>query len=519
MQRRSLADAPQPGRLRRPAPLCAFSLSVGLLLSVAAQGAVVQAQTVDESLTLDRALEIAARNNPGLQAFRNDIAVEDWNVRAAYASWLPTATASSSVSWQGAGEQRFGSITADQLGFQDQPSFYFSSYNVGLTYALSGRTLLAPGQAKRNREAARARFGTQEANLRLNVTRAYLDALRQIEGLALSERELDRAQIDLRLAQGRQEVGSGNALDVQQAEVAVGRAQVSVLQAGTNVRTSRIRLLQQLGVDLTTEPELTTEFVVVEPTWSAEELYRAAVSDNPAARALRADEESSRYGVRMARSAYYPSLSISTGWSGFTRQASSTASQEAQAIAQGQAAIRQCRTLNDLTSRLADPLPPQDCSLLATPESVIQGIRDGNRAFPFNFTASPPSASLSISIPVFQGLSRQQNLEAARAGLSDARFRVREQELALRADVEAQVAVVRTAYETAVIEERNQALADEQLRLARERYRLGFSSFIELAEATTVKARADRARIVAIFTYHDAVADLEAVVGAPLRNP
>lgn len=494
-----------------------LALLVGLALPPAAPAGAQE--SVPQSLTLDDALAIASRNNPGLQAFRNDMAVEDWNVRAAYASWLPTASASSSLSWQGAGEQRFGSITADQLGFQDQPSFYFSNYSIGLGYSLSGRTLLAPGQAKRNREAARARVGTQEANLRLNVTRTYLEVLRQIEGLSLSERELERAQIDLRLAQGRQEVGSGNALDVQQAEVAVGRSQVSVLQARTNVRTSRIRLLQQLGVDLSAEPELSTEFVVAEPTWTADALYRTATADNPQLNALRANEESSRYGVRMARSAYYPSLSISTGWSGFTRQASSTASQEAQAIAQGQAAIRQCQTLNDLTARLADPLPPQDCSGLATPQAAIQAIRDGNRAFPFNFTSSPPSASLSVSIPVFQGLSRQQNLEAARAGLSDVRFQVREQELALRADVEAQVAVVRTAYETAVIEERNQALADEQLRLARERYRLGFSNFIELAEATTVKARADRERIVAIFTYHDAVADLEAVVGATLRNP
>ena len=101
----------------------------------------------------------------------------------------------------------------------------------------------------------------------------------------------------------------------------------------------------------------------------------------------------------------------------------------------------------------------------------------------------------------------------------DTRYRVGEQQLALRADIEARTATVRTAYETALIEERNQALADEQLRLAQERYRNGLSNFIDLVEAETLKAQADRERIVAIFTYHDAIADLEAVVGTPLRNP
>ena len=213
---------------------------------------------------------------------------------------------------------------------------------------------------------------------------------------------------------------------------------------------------------------------------------------------MRAQEEASRYDVSIARSSYFPSLSVSAGWSGFTRQASSTAGQEAQAIAAGVARVQQCLALNDLVSRLPNPPPLQNCSVLATPESAIEAIRAENQAFPFNFTSQPPSVGLQVSIPIFQGLGRQRELESARAQLNDNRFRIREQELALRADIESSVALVRTAYESALIEERNQALADEQLRLAQERYRLGFSNFIDLVEAETVKARADRERIVAI---------------------
>lgn len=471
------------------------------------------------SLTLEEAFALALRNNPTLETSRNDVEVANWNVRSAYASWLPSASLNSSLSWQGAGEQRLGSITLDQLGFQDQPSYYFSSYNANVGFSLDGRTFLAPGQAKRDRDATRANLRSAEANLRLNVTKTYLDVLRQIEGHALTEQQLERAEFNLRLAQSRLDLGSGNALDVQQAEVGVGRARVDVLQAGTLVRTSRVRLQQQMGVELNAEPALETEFQVSRPTWTVDALFAMAMGDNPGLQALRATEESARYGVKMARSSYFPTVSLSASMSGFTRQASSTASQEAQAIAAGISRMQQCMTLNDLTARLADPLPPQDCSLLATPESALQAIRDQNKAFPFDFTGQPPSAGLTISIPVFQGLGRQRELEAARAALQDNRYRIREQELALRANIESVSAVVETAYETALIEERNQALADEQLRLARERYRLGFASFIDLVEAETVKAQADRDRLFSIFTYHDAIADLEALVGTPLRNP
>lgn len=498
---------------RAAALLAGLACQVLLPLPAAGQG------TVPATLTLPEALEIALRNNPRVQAVRNDVAVANWNLNSAYGALLPSASLSSSVSWQGAGEQRFGSITADQLGFQDQPSFYFSSYNAGVNFSLSGRSLMAPGQAKRNRDATRAQVRTAEANLRLNVTRAYLEVLRQVEGLSLAEQELARAELNLRLARGRLEVGSGNAIDVQQAEVSVGRAEITLIQSRTGVRNARVRLLQNLGVDLNAEPSLTTGFAVTEPTWTADELYEMAVVQNPDLQALRAGEESARYGVRMAWSSYLPSLSVSANFSGFTRQASSTAGQEQAAIASGAAAVAQCMFLNDLISRLPDPPPLQNCALLATPESAIQAIRDANNAFPFNFTSQPPSASLSVSVPIFQGLGRQREVESARALLHDNRFQILEQELALRADIDSRVAIVRTSYETALIEERNQALADVQLRLAQERYREGLSNFIELVEAETVKARADRERILSIFTYHDAIADLEAVVGTPLRNP
>ncbi len=476
-------------------------------------------ERLGSQLTLEQALAVALDENPALQAARNDIVVADWNVRSAYGQWVPSAGFSSGVSWQGSGEQQLGSLTTGQLGFGDQPSLWFSSYNLGLNYTVNGRTLMAPGQAKRGRDATRAQVGTQEATLRLNVTRSYLEVLRQNEALTLARQELQRAEVNLRLAQGRQVVGSGNAIDVQQAEVNVGRAQVTLLQSETLVHTSRIRLLQQMGVDLGQQPELTTNFAVTEPTWTATSLYTTALDRNPALEALRANEEASDYGVSMARSDYYPSLSFSAGWSGFTREATSTAGQEQAALLAGQERIANCEALNELVSRLADPLPQQDCSNFGTPPETLALIRARNDQFPFDFTGQPPSFSMSVSIPVFQGFSRQRGLEEAKAQRMDARHRVREQELALRADIEARLAVVRTAYESALIEERNGELANEQLRLAQERYRLGFSNFIELVEAETLKAQADRERIAAIYAYHDAVADLEAVIGTPLRNP
>ena len=474
---------------------------------------------VPSNLSLEEALALARRHNPIYRADLNNEELADWNLKAAYGSLLPGASASSALSWQGSGEQRFGSVTLGQLGFRDQPSYYFSSYNLGLSYTLDGRTILALPQAKADKEAQVVQGEATRNQTRFQVTQAYLEVLRQREALAVARQELERARGNLRLARGQVEVGSGTPMDVRQAEVAVGRARVTVLRSENGVRTSKFSLLRQIGLDPRDDFELTTSFELVEPRWSEEELVDRALRQNPSLEGLRASKKTQEYSVRMARSAYYPTLSLSAGISGFTREASDPSFLVDQARASSLGQINQCQAMNELYRRLADPLPTQDCSKYLLTENQRKAIIRQNDAFPFDFTRQPPSASLVVSIPIFQGLRRQRELEAARIQEEDLQLQIRDQELALKTDLASGLATLRTAYEAALIEEENQIWADEQLRLAQERYRLGAATFLELVEAETVKAQADRDRIAAIFTYHDALASLQALVGTNLRSP
>lgn len=469
-------------------------------------------------LTLEEALEVARQNNPGFQATRNDESLADWDVKSAYGSLFPSATSSGGISWQGAGEQVFGSLTAEQLGFADQPSFVFSNYSLGLDYQINGTTLLAPGQAKANRVATRAQVAGAEATLVFEVTQSYIEVLRQIEQVRVSEQQRERARFNVRLAQAQLDVGTATRVDVAQAQVALGRSEVTILQTENALETANIRLRQRMGVDLDTPFVLTTPFALSRPTWDRRELYDLGLTENPTLRSLHAFRSASSYGVKMAKSAYLPSLSMRAGISGFTRQPSSSAFAIQQAEVQAQGSVQNCLVTNDLFSRLTDPLPPQDCSRLAFTDEQEQRILDQNDVFPFDFTTQPATASLTISLPIFQGLNRQRQVAAAQVQLEDLDYNLREQELALQADIATTLATVRAAYEAALIEDQNQTLADEQLRLARERFSVGLADFLELLEAETLKVEADREQIAAIFAYHDSLANLEAVVGTSLRR-
>lgn len=470
-------------------------------------------------LSLDDALALARENSPSYLATRNDLHVADWDVRQAYGALTPSLSASGGISWQGSGDQSFGSFTSEQLGFANQPSFYFSSYNLGVSYRLDRGLLYGPAQAKALRAQTEAQIRIVEVNLDQLVTQAYLEVLRQSEEIVLAEQELERAQFNLRLATAQRDIGTVTALDVQQAEVQAGRAEVTLLLTANAERTGRLRLLQQMGVDLRMDLDLITEFGLAAPQFEEATLYPLAIARNPTLEARRQARFASDHQVTVAKSAYWPSLSLSAGVSGFTREASNTDFTIAQAQASVAGQIANCEFTNDLYSRLANPLPPIDCTQFRFTDASRNAIIRGNDAFPFSFQTSPPSASLSVTIPIFQGLSRQRQVEAAQASRSDAEYQIREQELSLQAEISIGVAGTNTAYQAALLEERNQAFADEQLRLALERYRVGAISFIDLIEAETVKAQADRARVTAIFAYHDAITNLEAVVGTSLRNP
>lgn len=497
-----------------------FWLGLPAILALGFNSAPLQAQDrVPDQLSLEEAIRIAGSSNPLLQADLNNEEVAEWNIRSAYATLIPSARASSSLQWQGSGEQTFGSVTLSQLGFRNQPSYYFSSYNLGLSYTLDGRILMAIPQAKSDRRTQVARGEASVSQTVFQVTQTYLEVLRQEEGLILARQELARAQGNLRLARGQMEVGSGTPMDVRQAEVAVGRARVNVLTSENAVRTGKFRLMQQMGMDPRDDFSLITTFEIREPEWNEDELLSLALESNPQLRGLRSAVETQAYATRMAKAAYLPTLSFSAGLSGFTRQASESGFLVAQAQSSAQSQVAQCQAMNELYSRLADPIPPQDCSRFLFTETQRQSILDGNDDFPFSFTRNPPSAAMTLSIPIFQGLSRQRELETARVAEEDSRLQVRDQELRLKADLASSLSTLETAYQAALIEEENQVWADEQLRLAQERYRLGAATFLELVEAETVKAQADRDRIAAIFAYHDALASLEALVGTSLRTP
>jgi outer membrane protein len=489
-----------------------------LVMALALAGADgAAAQQAPATLSIDEAVQLARRFNPSFLRQLNDEAVADWNVRAAYGSLLPSLTVSGDLDWQGGGLPRVGLFSAEELGLLKTPDYFYSGYTIGLGFNFSGGTLFRLAQQRAERQSTVAAIEAAAYTLEAEVARQYLAALRARDNVMIARRDLESAEEALRLAEARASAGAATRLDVSQAEVEHGRAQVDLLQATSAADMEKLRLLQRLGLDYAGDFELTSELQVFEPQWDQDELTRLALQQHPQLVAARASESAGAAAARAARMQYLPSISISGGWSGYTRTTRDEAYLLGQAEESAAARIESCLRTNDLYARLAQPLPPEDCSRFALTEAGRSRLLEQNRAWPFNFTKQPPSFGMRVSLPIFNGFTREAQLQTAAAAAQDAKQFRREEELNRRTDVATSYLALQTAYRAVSIEERNVVAAAEQLELARERYRLGAGSILELTQAQATRARADQAHLVALYSFHENLAELEAAVGRRLR--
>jgi outer membrane protein len=497
-------------------------LLAGLALAPALAGAQrSNAPPVPDSLSLRDAVELALSFNPAYRQTSNDRSPAAWGVRNAYASFLPSVTASYGLNYRGSGTQTF---LADEFV---QPSATIGSdYSLGLSLTFSGRTLMQPALARAQLDAAEAGIAGSQIALESAVRRQYLAVLQAQAQVGLAEVQLRRNEEFLRLATARYEVGQNTLLDVRQAEVARGQAEVALLQARQAVTVSKLQLFEQLGVPAPEDPATVTlsdSFPITEPAWELAALLAEAASRNPELVARRAQESAARAGERAAKSSWLPTLSFAAGWSGFTQQFTNDAFLVDRAQVGAAAQLQSCQEQNlivgDVNTRLSpdQQITLADCSAFAFTDADAAAIRADNDVFPFDFQSQPFSARLTVSVPIFSQFSRSLEIAQAAVQADDAHEAVRQFELQVRTAVSQAYYGLLTAYQTIGIQERNQVAAGEQLRLATERYRVGSGTFFELLDAQLAAQRAEADYINAVYGYHQAIATLESAVGRPLR--
>src|SRR2546428_17841 len=473
-------------------------LSVGLFVCPAI--AICQ-QPVPATLSLADAIALAREHNPAYRQTIHDRSPAAWGVRNAWSSlWLPSVTASGGVGYAGPGEQNF--LTSS---FSQSVSTWSSSYSLLLDWTLNGQTLSQPGLKKAQLNAAQADVVGAETDLVTAVTQQYLTVLQARDNAEVARQQLDHDEQFLKLAQARYDVGRASLIDVRQAQVARGAAEVSLLRARTVVQVEKLRLFQQIGVSAPVDlraGQLTDTLSVQTPDWPVPHPLRVAEQQNPSLKALRERERAAGWGVKAASSSWGPSVALSAGWSGFTQKLSDITPTIAGARASAAADSATGAYANSSWFATRSGQPLLDSTQYAFNPATEQSPRHQNGRYPFHFTPQPFQARLTVTIPLWGNFHQPLLVSQAKAQQQDLQESVRARGLQVQTDVSQAYLTLETAFQTIAIQYTNRTAAREQLHLATERYRVGSGTVFELLDAQVAGLRAETDHIKAQFDYH-----------------
>ncbi len=464
------------------------------------------------TLSLPDAINIARRNNPAHLEVVNNRRTADAAVRTAYGQLLPSADASFTAQRQEGGRQIFNGGSFGASSDVNQ-----SSYRIGIDYRINSASLITPRLQRASRDAVEADITGSAEFLRAQVTQQYLSVLQAEDRAKLQDTLLVAAKSQVVLAQARALVGSATQLDVQRSEISLGQQQVEVLQARNQIEIEKLRLFQLMGITQPPSVVLTSEFTVAPEPPSLTELLSSALAKNPGVLALRSREKVADLNMKREKGQYSPTLSMSTGISGYTYSYTNSNFPVQQALAAASSSQASCIRVEEVRAALKLDNDLAACSSIALTDAQAAEIRRQNSQFPFKFQNAPKSLSVSLSLPLFDGFAREQRVQEAQATSADARYGVRARELAIVADVTAAYLTLRTAAQTAALQEQNSAKARVELKFTQDRYSNGQVTFVDLIEARAAYERAESDRINAIYAYHKAFAALESAVGRPLR--
>jgi outer membrane protein TolC len=303
--------------------------------------------------------------------------------------------------------------------------------------------------------ASEARFREAEYTTSEGVKISYYNAVANRELVRVEEDRVQRQEDQLAFVEQQLELGRATRSDVLRSQVDLNNARVALLNTENSARNSRYALAEAVGVTEPLEPVETAELAAERLPFERQEILSMALSGAPSLVSARSQAAADEAAVASAKSTYLPTLTFGGGWAWSNIE-----------------------------------YPPQSRSW---------------------------SLSLSGSMPLFNGFTRESQLYTARARADQSRSAERAVELKLRKDMDQALGTIDAAVASIDLAAQTVELAREDLRVTQERYRLGLATILDLQAAQITLLQAEVDLIRRRFDYQLGLARLEALLGTNLR--
>ena len=285
--------------------------AVGFAPAASAQAQVPAAQ--GRAITLDEAIELAARNHPAVIQARGNLEVSEATRLEYYGEYLPSITGTSSFSTNSS--SRFDQATQHTISNQNQS--YSTGFNASLVLFNSLRRSGTGRVTQTNIETAEAGLVDQRFQVVLQTKQTFFTALAAEELVAVAETQIARAESQLRISRDKLNAGSAIRSDTLRSFVELSNARLQLVNALTQRATAAANLARLVGSDepvVATGGEAELALVSVDTT----ELRLEAMSNSPAIQQAEAQIRLADAQITQSRAGYFPRVtaSYSQSWAG-----------------------------------------------------------------------------------------------------------------------------------------------------------------------------------------------------------
>jgi len=424
-------------------------LIVTLLIGLNSLSNTSKAQTSSETITIQKAMEIALKNNFQIQQAENNLERAKYAEKSSFYDFFPDLNASVNYSQtRGTQFNQFAGSFADQF-LENASGSIRTSINIfdGFSNIQNLRS------AQSSVLAQKEQLTRAKEDLMFNVATQFLAILLDQQLIDIAKNNLASQRKQLEQVNAQVEVGSRPVADQYNQESLVAQNELNLIQRQNTLSNDQLRLIRSLQLDPLKDYNFITPDLsgaVNFNDYSVTELVTEAMKNRSDLRAQEATINSAYYTYKSSFAGHYPSLNLSAGYS--TNYA----------------------------------------------YIEVDGIEIPRSTFNDQFFSENVNnfIQLSLQIPIFNRFSVQNQVTSAKIQYKNAQLQFDNIKLGV-------VQEVRQAYTdylsfTKQLQASEKALvfAKKSLETQQERYNIGASTLIELAQANAqfVEASSNRAQ-------------------------
>jgi outer membrane protein len=379
-----------------------------------------------EVLTIEEAIKIALENNYEIKIVRNDLKIDETNVAIGNSGMLPkvTATVVDNNSIQNSTQTRQdGNVTS-----LDNAKNNSLNYGVGLDWTIfDGMRMFAKlDQLKELQKLGEAQLKLTIITKISDVHAAYYDLVQQQQQLAALDSTIVISKQRLDLAQNRFTIGKASKLEVLNAQVDLNTDQVAQLRQKELYANSKTLLNQILARDLQSDFRV-IDSLTVDQQLLLPELTTLAEKQNPELETQIINKRVAELQLKQVKAARYPTVKVNTAYN-FSESQS---------------------------------------SLGFVSQSSSRGLNYG----------------FSASLNVFDGLTQNRNEKIAKIQIENSQIQIEQQSMVLKSQLATSYQTYLTNLELIALEEKNEAIAKQNLQITLDKFRIGTITTLEFRTA------------------------------------